>query len=114
MTSITTAPKPIRVAQSKPRRAPSLTMVRLTGPTGTERMKPNKKPVKAATRLGCRCGMSGGGGIGVVVFLFFFDLVPDFSGNLRTNESVQQIEGENGRQDNGQNAFPQNDQAADE
>ena len=50
----------------------------------------------------------------VVVFLFFFDLVPDFSGNLRPNESVKQINGENQRQDNGQNPFPQNDEAADE
>src|SRR5277367_3035640 len=99
------APKPISVAQSKPRRAPSLTMVRLTGPTGTERMKPLMNPVRKATRLEWSSGISVGGWTGVVV-LFFFDLVPDFSGNLGPDESVKQINGEHHRQDDGQNISP--------
>src|SRR5437867_421759 len=42
----------IRTAALKPQRAPSFMMVRLMGPTGTERMKPLMNPVSAATKNG--------------------------------------------------------------
>src|SRR5579862_9392368 len=97
MTSMAVAPKPIIKAQRRPRRAPSLMMVRLTGPTGTERTKPLRNPVKAARSEGRRGGMSRGRGA-VFVFLFL-DFVADFAGNARANKAVEQIEGE----DDGEN-----------
>jgi hypothetical protein len=51
--SITVAPSPIIAAHRKPRRDPSLMMVRLTGPTGIDRSRPLITPVNPATRDGC-------------------------------------------------------------
>src|SRR5271155_3709690 len=101
MTSINEAPNPIIVAQSRPDLAPSLMMVRLTGPTGTERMKPLRNPVMAASTKGWS-NISMGGGAGVLLLLLFLDFVADLAGDARANEPVKQVEGEDRRQDNGQ------------
>src|ERR1051325_520763 len=57
MTSMMVAPRPMRNAQPKPRRAPSLTMEMLMGPTGMETRKPLTKPVSAGTVYGDRSAM---------------------------------------------------------
>src|SRR5665213_2287653 len=93
MTSITDAPNPIIIAQSSPDRAPSLMMVRLTGPTGTERINPLRKPVRRARRRGCWPNMSRGGASFVVFFLL--DLVAHLAGNAGANEPVKKVQREN-------------------
>src|SRR5690349_22763435 len=60
MTSIRVAPRPIRTAHLNPRRAPSLRMVKLIGPTGMDRIRPAINPVSAAMRIGGRKGMPAG------------------------------------------------------
>ena len=45
------APRPMSVAQTKPRRAPSLMIVKFTGPTGMDSSKPLTNPVSAAMRM---------------------------------------------------------------
>ncbi len=42
-------------AQAKPRRAPSLMIVRLTGPTGMDSSNPLTKPVSAAMKIMAVC-----------------------------------------------------------
>src|SRR5580658_5670253 len=102
------APKPISSAQSNPRRAPSLMMVTLTGPTGTERMKPLRNPVKAASRKGWpsismgRCA--------TVLFVLFLDFVADLARDARANEAVEQVQGEHQGQDHRQDPPAQKDQ----
>src|SRR5580658_4910786 len=103
------APKPISSAHSSPRRAPSLIMDALTGPTGTERMKPLRNPVRAARRRGwpniSRRGSA------TVLLLFLFDFVADLARDARTDEPVQKVEGEDRGQDDGQDQPPQNHQS---
>src|SRR5437899_1408541 len=48
------APNPINAAHLNPRRAPSLRIVRLIGPTGMDNSKPKINPVRAATSMGGR------------------------------------------------------------
>src|SRR5690242_19626480 len=48
------APSPINAAHLNPRRAPSLRIVMLIGPTGMDNTKPEISPVRAATRMGGR------------------------------------------------------------
>src|SRR5271157_4808396 len=107
------APKPISKAQSRPRRAPSLIMVRLTGPTGTERTKPKKRPVNAADSEGGRSNISGGETAAVLLFLLL-DFVADLAGNPGPDKAVEQIEGEDQGQDDRQDQAAQNKQAAGE
>src|SRR5260221_13591247 len=90
MTSITVAPRPMRNAHRKPRRAPSLRMDKLIGPTGMERRKPLIKPVRAARRIGGRL---------YILFFFFFDFVANFAGDTRTDEAVNEVQREHGGQD---------------
>jgi len=53
MVSIVAAPRPMSSAQRKPRCAPSLRMVRLTGPKGIEeKVRLQMKPVSAASKMG--------------------------------------------------------------
>src|SRR5947208_979761 len=51
------APSPIRKAQPNPRRAPSLTIEMLIGPTGIETRNPLANPQKAGTRYEKKSGM---------------------------------------------------------
>src|SRR5580700_4199576 len=102
------APKPICNAQSNPRRAPSLMMVTLTGPTGTESMKPDAKPVTAAIRKWWPYISTGGRA--AVLLVLFFDFVADLARDARADESVEQVHGEHQRQDDGQDQPAQNHQ----
>src|SRR5271156_3307330 len=105
------APKPIISAQSKPRLAPSLMMVTLTGPTGTERRKPLRNPVNAARRKGWTYISTRRGA--ALFFFLVFDFVPDLARNARANEAVEQVNREHQRQDDGKNEPPQKHQAGD-
>src|ERR1700683_2394293 len=108
MTSIADAPTPIIVAQSNPDLAPSLIMVRLTGPTGTESMNPLRKPVSAARRRGCCSNMSMIYATILLVFLLL-DVTTDLPGNTRTNEPVEKAESEHDRKHNRKNQSPQDE-----
>src|SRR5208283_63269 len=108
MTSMAEAPKPMSSAQSNPRRAPSLMMVRLTGPTGTERMKPLRNPVTAASRKGWP-SISVVGAVHVLFLLFNF--VADLARDARPNKPVKKVNGEHRWQHNGQNEPSQNHQS---
>src|ERR1043166_747771 len=121
MTSITTAPRPIRNAQRNPRRAPSLIMVKLIGPTGTESRKPLTKPVRPATSMGGRWNIlapqSGAAAHALDVILAFFfllDFVSDLARDARADEAIDQVNGKQNRQDDLQDFFPEQDQARDE
>src|ERR1700683_3855638 len=106
------APKPINSAQANPRRAPSLTMVRLTGPTGTERTKPLTNPVSAASSRGWS-NISKRGIAAVLLFLLFLDIAADLAGDARADEAVEQVDREHDRQDDRQDDLAQQDQGRD-
>src|SRR6266481_2314333 len=95
------APRPMRPAHLKPRRAPSFMMVRLTGPTGMERRSPLMNPVNAAKTIGGRLNMARNLDGRILQFVFFFvvgfDLMPDFARNTRADESVKKVQGEKER-----------------
>src|SRR5580704_7077805 len=107
---MTVAPAPISSPQRKPERAPSLMMVTLTGPTGTERRNPLIKPVKAASIKGCWSNMSGGIAGLFFFVVFFFDFVADLAGNSGTDKPIEEVKDKNYRQNDGQNQSPQNHQ----
>src|SRR5664280_2212098 len=94
-------------AQRKPRCAPSLRMVRLIGPTGIEaKISAQTKPASADNRTGCVSAMS------VrrprFVFVLFFNFLPPRARNVRSHKTVEQIGGEENRQDVIQNLLAQN------
>src|SRR5580658_70573 len=105
------APKPISRAQSSPRRAPSLMMVTLTGPTGTESMKPEANPVMAASRKWWPF-ISMGSRSTFLVFLFL-NFVADLARNARANETVKQINCEHQWHDDRQDQIAKHDQSRD-
>src|SRR5437867_12254146 len=100
MTSMAVAPRPIIIAQKNPRRAPSFMIVRLIGPTGTDKSRPLINPVTPASRIVWRSVIPASLRQQLVGFFFvlFLDFTADFSGNARTDEPIQQIKGEESRQ----------------
>src|SRR6185312_8542773 len=75
-------------AHLKPRRAPSLMMVRLTGPTGMASNNALKKPVSAERTMGCIASIE----LRQFFFLFLlFDLMAHPPRNARANEAIDQI-----------------------
>src|SRR5581483_8141747 len=100
-------------AQKRPRRAPSLMIVKLTGPTGTESSRPKVKPTAAARMSGVGSAMSGIQRGALVVFLFF-DFVAHLVRDARADEAIEQIDGENEGQDEWEYEIVQNEQQADE
>src|SRR4051812_36163090 len=117
MTSMVVAPNPIKKAQKNPRRAPSFMMVRLTGPTGIERIKPLIKPVSAASRIGGNSGMRAHSGVTVgagFLVVLFLDVMAHLARDARPDETINQVEREKGRQHIKENDFVQdNNQAKD-
>src|ERR1035437_3432436 len=111
MTSIVVAPSPMKKPHLKPRCAPSLRMVRLIGPGRQENAPAQAKPASAASRMGWDAAMS----VSRLRFvLVLFNFLAPGAGNMRTNEAVKQIAGEEQRQDVIQNFLAQNQQATDE
>src|SRR5665647_1227279 len=93
-------------AQRKPRCAPSLRMVRLIGPTGIEaKISAQTKPASTASKTGCVSAMSIRRSRFVVVL---FDFPAPRARNMRADEAVKQIGGEENRQDVIQNLLAQN------
>src|SRR3569833_976109 len=83
------APSVMRTAHLKPRRAPSLMIVRLTGPTGMASKSALKKPVSAERTMGCIASIE----LRQFFFLFLlFDLVAHPPRNARANEAIDQIQ----------------------
>src|SRR3954466_3933287 len=89
------APRPIMKAQKNPRRAPSLTMVMLMGPTGMETTKPLIKPAMPAVKRELNWSIrSVQRFVAVVLILvFFFDFLAHFAGDSRTDEAINQVGG---------------------
>src|SRR5215510_10880069 len=101
MKSMTTAPKPIRAAHLKPRRAPSLIIVRLIGPVGMELRKPLPNPIMPARTAkiassDMRLLFRPAGGLFVV---FLFNLAPNLTGDSRPDKAINEIGHERHRQD---------------
>src|ERR1051326_7870371 len=109
---MTVAPAPMSAAHLKPRRAPSLRMLRLMGPTGMEMSSPLMKPVPMATAVGGRSMRSGRGRVIVVVLVL--NLLDHLLGNARTDKPVNQVGGEEHGQDEDEEFVLQDEGGADE
>src|SRR3954464_10744716 len=107
VTSIVVAPSVMRRAHLKPRRAPSLIMVRLTGPTGIASSSALKKPVKAERTMGCIASIELL--LRQFFLVFLFDFVAHAIRNTRANETVYQVERKERGQNVVENGFPPND-----
>src|ERR1039458_4912079 len=102
---------PMSTAQRKPRFAPSLRMVRLIGPGIAAKASAQTKPASAASRTGWVSAMSV---LRLRLVFVLFDFLAPGAGNMRADKAVEQIAGEEQRQDVIQNFLLQNQQAADE
>src|SRR6266436_6591416 len=118
MTSMTTAPRPIRKAQRNPRRAPSLIMVKLIGPTGTESKNPLTKPVRPATSMGGRWNIlapqsrAAAHALDVIFVFLLLDFVADLARDARTDEAINKVTGKQDGKDDLQDFFPEQHQAS--
>ena len=84
-------------AQRKPRRAPSLRMVRLIGPTGIEaKISAQTKPASAASKMGCVSAMSA---LRLRLVVVFLDFLAPGARKMRAHKAVKQIAREEQRQD---------------
>src|ERR1700679_1864459 len=99
-------------AHLNPRRAPSLMMVRLTGPTGIEeKTSAVMKPASAASKVGGKSGILISR-VRLVVILFNF--TPPCAREAWSDETVNQICGEKCGQNIIKNFLAQNQNTADE
>src|SRR5271168_4127830 len=96
MTSMNAAPSPISIAHANPRRAPSLMMVRLMGPTGTdEKTSALKNPAIPAKRIECD---SIGSVSDAMFIIIFFNLPAPGTRNVGPDKTVKQVGCEEKRQ----------------
>src|SRR2546428_1138777 len=116
MTSMRVAPRPIINAQKNPRRAPSFMIVRLTGPTGIDRSKPLRKPVRPASRMGERLAMRALGRRSLFSFflVFLLDFPSHLAGDARADETVHEVKREESRQHVIEDLLPQDQNEAQE
>src|ERR1039458_3354232 len=88
MTSIVVAPSPMKTPHLKPRRAPSLRMVRLMGPGSEEKNTAQTKPANAATKIGCVSAMSVSS---LRLVLVLLDFPAPRARNVRAHKTIEQI-----------------------
>src|SRR5208282_4426888 len=98
-------------AQTKPRRAPSLIIVKFTGPTGMDSNKPLTKPVSAAMKMAVCSGMILMGRVRFVL-VFLLDFPAPCARDARSHEAIDEIEREERRQHVIKDFFAQNQQTA--